>query len=215
MMKVRFSPFVGYVHTIEAVINYAGVHAQCTFVANDPFETDNGLPEVNPLSTVPMIELADGTPLYGGPVAYEYIDGLHAKPKLFTPGPNLLKLRRQLWQADSLFDHYVRLFVESREPADKRRQPYIDRFFPKIPRSLDEFEGEVDSFPAALDIAQVRLVGSLAFLETRLPKVAERLDHKIPTHHWREGRPKLSAWFDRRMMDPIFTTPVAPQLAGR
>lgn len=214
MMTVRYSPFLGYVHTIEAVINYAGVHAQCRFVANDPFETGNGLAEVNPLSTVPMIELADGTPLYGGPVAYEYIDTLHAKPKLFPPGPNLLKVRRQLWQADSLFDHYVRLFVEGREPADKVRQPYLDRFFPKIPRNLDEFEKEVESFPAALDIAQVRLVGSLAFLETRLPKVAEKLGHRIPTLHWREGRPKLSAWFDRRMTNPIFTTPVAPELAG-
>lgn len=212
MMRLRYTPIKGYVHTIEAVINYGDLRGRFRLAANDPFHTDNGLPETNPLSTVPTLELADGTPLYGGPVIYEYLDGLHAKPKLFPPGDRLLTIRRQLWLADAIFDHYVRLVVEAREPAANLRQPYLERFFGKVLRSLDAFEAEVGHFPAALDIAQVRLVGALAFIEERLPGVAAKVNNLIPTHRWRDGRPQLVAWYERRAQDPIFTTNIAPDL---
>jgi glutathione S-transferase len=206
MMRLRFSPFPGYVHTVEAVITYGGLRDRFTYVANDPFEPGNGLAEVNPLSTVPTLELPTGEALYGGPVIYEYVDSLHATPKLFTPGERLLTVRRQLWLADSLFDHYVRLFVEGREPAGNWRAPYLERFFKKVVQALDAFEQECTSFPEALDIAQVRLIGTLAFITERLPKASDRVGNLFPPHHWRETRPKLAAWYDRRSQDPIFTT---------
>jgi len=212
MVRLRYTPIAGYVHTIEAVINYGGLVDRFSLAANDPFHTDNGLPEANPLSTVPTLELADGTPLYGGPVIYEYLDGLHAKPKLFPAGDRLLTIRRQLLLADAIFDHYVRLVVEAREPAESLRQPYLERFFGKVVRGLDAFEAEVDRFPAALDIAQLRLVGALAFIEERLPAVSATVNNLIPAHRWRDGRPRLVARYERREKDPIFTTNIAPTL---
>ena len=40
----------------------------------------------NPLSKIPTLVLDDGTVLYNSPVICEYLDGLHAGPKLFPPG---------------------------------------------------------------------------------------------------------------------------------
>ena len=208
-MKLRYTPIEGYVSTAEAVVNYTGLGARIEPVATNPFDTDSGLPELNPLSTVPTLVTDEGEVLFGGPVIYEYLDSLHDRPKLFPPsGPRLWTVRRQAWQADAIFDLFVRLILESWEPEEARRPAFVERQWNKIVRALDVFESEAGEF-GDLDIGQVRLVGALAFIGSRMKELAEMLPGLDPAFDWRSGRSNLSAWYDRTAADPIFNTSIA------
>ena len=207
-MKLRFTVIEGYVSTVEAVINYTGLADQIEGIATNPFDTDSGLPEINPLSTVPTLIKDDGEVLYGGPVLYEYLDSLHGKPRLFPDGGDRLwTVRRQFWLADALFDLAVRLVLESYEPAETHRAHYVERQWAKMMRAFDQFERDAGGFAPQLDIAQVRLVGAIAFIEPRIEDVLGKdLEWIDPGYEWREGRAALAAWYGKTSSDPIFNT---------
>ncbi|MCS6947147.1 MAG: glutathione S-transferase N-terminal domain-containing protein, partial [Steroidobacteraceae bacterium] len=100
-----YTPIAGYVHTVEAVINYAGLRSRITPVPTRPFDPDTPLSRVNPLGKVPTLVLDDGDYLAGGPVIYEYLDSLHRRRKLHPPrGAARFRALRQAWMADGLFD---------------------------------------------------------------------------------------------------------------
>jgi glutathione S-transferase len=205
-MKLRLTPIDGYVSTVEAVVTYTGTGDRIEPVATNPFETDSGLPELNPLSTVPTLVMDDGEVLFGGLVIYEYLDTLHDKPRLFPQsGPNMWIIRRRAWQADALFDLSVKLILEGMEDEATRRSPYVLRQWAKMERAMDLFEKEAPTF-GDLEMAQVRLMGALSFIAPRMKDFGEKLVDIDPTHDWRAGRPVLSAWYDRLADDPIFTT---------
>ena len=48
-MRLFHTPIRDYVHTVEAVVNHAGVRDQSEPVATKPFEPDTPLPTINPL----------------------------------------------------------------------------------------------------------------------------------------------------------------------
>jgi hypothetical protein len=66
-MKLLYTPIKGYVHTVEAVINYAGLRDRVEPVATRPFDADTPLPSVNPIGKVPTLLLDSGEYLAGGP----------------------------------------------------------------------------------------------------------------------------------------------------
>ncbi|NBP09063.1 MAG: hypothetical protein EBU76_11465, partial [Gammaproteobacteria bacterium] len=87
-MKLLYTPIKGYVHTVEAVLNYTGLREAVLPVATKPFEADNPLVGINPLGKVPTLVLDSGEYLAGGPVIYEYLDSLHRRRRLFpAKGP--------------------------------------------------------------------------------------------------------------------------------
>ena len=136
-MRLLYTPIKNYVHTVEAVIAYAGVADRIKPVPTRPFDPENGLAEINPLITVPALELEDGAPLYGGPVIYEYLDGLHGRDRLFPQDGEAITTRRQLWLADGLFDCTVRLIIEGWVPQEQQRPDVLERYWAKIGGTLD------------------------------------------------------------------------------
>ncbi len=208
-VRLRYTPITGYVHSVEAVISYAGLRDRVQLEPTRPYEPTSDLARDNPLSTVPTLILDDGTPLYGGPVIYEYLDSLHSNPRLYpATGPDRFRVLRQTWAADGLFDAAVRIIVESWEPADKQRPAATERNWQKIMRVLDTLNHESGHWPSldgTLDMAQIRSVGAISFLVLKYPIIAEKAQGVPAAFDWRQGRDSLARHYDRLSHLTIFT----------
>lgn len=207
-MRLLYTPIAGYVHTVEAVINYAGLRGQVEPVATKPFDADTPLPAVNPVGKVPTLVLEDGEALFGGPVIYEYLDSLHDRPPLHpAAGRARFSALRRAWMADALFDQFVLLVVEGWLYRDRVREDFVSRSWGKVLAILERMEAEAAGL-GALDIGQVRAVGALAFLDLKVAQVGGQLPAVDPAFDWRAGRPALAAWFEQLAGDPIFKRPL-------
>lgn len=207
-MKLLYTPIKGYVHTVEAVLNYTGLREAVTPVPTKPFEADNPLVGVNPLGKVPTLLLESGEYLAGGPVIYEYLDSLHRRRKLFpAKGPQRFTSLRQAWMADGLFDTFVLIIVESWLPREQQRTEYIARCFNKIVAILDQIERDVPSY-SRLDIGQVRTVGALQFLLLKMRQVGQAAVGIDPGFDALQGRPALAAWYKPMARKKMFRDPL-------
>jgi len=207
-MKLLYTPIKGYVHTVEAVLNYTGLREAVTPVPTKPFEADNPLVGVNPLGKVPTLLLATGEYLAGGPVIYEYLDSLHRRRKLFpAKGPQRFTSLRQAWMADGLFDTFVLIIIESWLPREQQRAEYIARCFNKIVAILEQIERDVPGY-GRLDIGQMRTVGALQFLLLKMRQVGQAAVGIDPDFDVLQGRPALAAWYKPLARKKIFREPL-------
>ncbi len=208
MFKLRYTPIAGYVHSVEAVINHAGLRALVAPVPTRPYDPETTLGAENPLGTVPTLIQPDGTALFGGPVIYEFLDSQHDATKLYPcQGPSRFRVLRQAWAADGLFDATVRIIVESWEPQDTQRPHWTARNWTKIERVLDHLNQDAAGW-TGLDIGQLRTQGAISFLELKYPVLKQAALGVPASFNWRELYRDLSFWFDRITQNPIFTTPL-------
>jgi glutathione S-transferase len=207
-MKLLYTPIKGYVHTVETVINYAGLREQVVPVATRPFDSDTPLPGINPLGKVPTLLLDSGEYVAGGPVIYEYLDSLHRRRRLFpAKGPQRWTTLRQAWMADGLFDTFVLLVIESWLPKEQQRIPYIQRCWSKVVGILDQIERDIPGY-ARLDIGQMRTVGALQFMRLKMPLVGATTTGLDSRYDFTAGRPALAGWLKPMARKKIFRDPL-------
>jgi glutathione S-transferase len=206
-MRLLYTPIKGYVHTVEAVINYCELREQIEPVPTRPFDADTPLPSVNPLGKVPTLQLPNGEYLAGGLVVYEYLDSLHRRRRLYpNKGEQRFRTLRQAWMADGLFDTFVLIVIESWLPRPEQRPAYIARCWSKIVAILDQIERDVPGYQR-LDIGQFRTVGALQFLQLKMASVATAagLD---PGFDFTQGRPLLASWYKPLTRKKLFREPL-------
>lgn len=207
-MKLLYTPIRDYVHSVEAVIRYAGLEDRIEPIATKPFDPLTPLAAVNPLGKVPTLVLDDGEYLAGGPVIYEYLDTLHRRRKLYPArGRQRFTTLRQAWMADGLFDTFVLLIIESWLPPAQQRPDYVARCWSKVVAILDRMDIDAVHY-GRLDIAQVRGIGALQFLRLKMAQVGSAAVGLAPAYDLFSGRPALAAWFARVEPDPIFHRPM-------
>jgi len=207
-MRLLYTPIPGYVHTVEAVINYAGLRDAVEPVPTRPFDADTELPKVNPIGKVPTLVLDDGEYLAGGPVIYEYLDTLHGRPRLYPPaGRHRFTVLRQAWMADALFDQFVLLIIEGWSDAPAQRPDHVQRCWRKVVGILDRMETDSPGCTGR-DIAQLRGVGALSFIDLKIRQVGGQIGGIDPRFDWRSGRPRLAAWYESLSRDPVFSMPL-------
>jgi glutathione S-transferase len=207
-MKLLYTPIKGYVHTVEAVINYTELRDKIEPVPTRPFDADTPLPTINPLGKVPTLALESGEYLSGGPVVYEYLDSLHRRRKLIPArGIERFRCLRQAWMADGLFDTFVMIVIESWLPQEQQRPAYIQRCWSKVIGVLDQIERDVPGY-GRIDLAQMRTVGALQFIKLKLPAVAQAAVGLDPRFDFTAGRPALAAWFKSMARKKLFREPL-------
>ncbi|MFO0448668.1 MAG: glutathione S-transferase [Pseudomonadota bacterium] len=211
-MQLYYTPIRGYVHTVEALVAYAGLRERLVPVPTKPYAPDTPLPAVNPLGKVPTLVLDDGSYLAGGPVIYEYLDSLHDREPLYPTPPARWQALRRAWLADGLFDQLVLLIVEGWVAKPAQRPDYARRCWDKVVRALDRLELDAAT-PGPLDIGHVRTVGALAFLDLKGAQIAADLESALPEAQgvaWRDGRTRLAEWYARERERAIYATPLLP-----
>jgi glutathione S-transferase len=140
---------------------------------------------VNPLNKIPTLILDDGTALYDSRVICEYLDTLHAGPKLFPAGASArwAALRRQAL-GDGLMEVIVLRLGEQNRPPATQSEKHLSAYRLKVATTLDHLESEADSLAGPLGIGHIAVACALA-----------HLDFRFAADNWRAGRPTLAQWY--------------------
>ncbi len=184
-MRLHWSPRSPFVRKVMVLAHETGLVGRIetirTVVAmnapNQPLLADN------PLAKIPTLILDDGTRLYDSGVICEYLDGLHAGPKLFpTDATRWGALRQQ-----ALGTGWLDLLVLWRNAREQPVPPkaWIDGFVLKNDATLAALEAEAPALAGGpMTIGHIAIGCALAYLDFRYADMG-----------WRNGRPALAAWF--------------------
>ena len=169
---------------------------------NDSWQS--AIPTYNPLEKVPAMVTDDGTVIYDSPVICEYLDSVNEGAKVFpVPGPERWRVLRLQALGDGIADAIVAFAGESGRPEEKQTEAVIARQRKKIDGGADWLESHIDELDGDLNIGQIAIACAFGYGEFR-----------IPDYGWRDGRPKLTAWFEAfaerpSMKDTFFTRPAS------
>jgi glutathione S-transferase len=203
-MKLRYSPTSPYVRKVSVTAIELGLAGRIERIPTDTQDRDSGIGEQNPLGKVPALILDDGGVLYDSPVICEYLDSLHDGPKLFpAEGPERWTALRQQALGDGILDAAILRMLEMvRRPEKLRWQGWIAHQTAKVTRALDQFEAESATLADPLTIGHITAGCALGYL-----------DFRVPETDWRDGRPKLAAWYENFTQRPALreTVPQAPK----
>ena len=199
-MKLFYTPIPDLIHKVQVAAIHAGIYETLERIPTNPFKRSPAHIEANPLSKVPTLVLDDGSPLYGGPVIYEYLDSLHTGPKLFpAAGRERWLVMRRLALADGMWDVAVQREGELDRPPEFHFQEEIEKHEKTVARCLDRFETEVSDF-RGFTIDLVSVACDLLYFD-RLVAL-----QRPGATDWRPGRPKLTKWFEEFRKNPKLKT---------
>jgi glutathione S-transferase len=159
---------------------------------------------LNPVGRVPTLELNDGTILTESKLILDYIDALNRGPKLLPrDGSDGWRTLAEMGQALGLLEGVVTWMRALMPPEPQRAAESIARESVRVNRAADALEGAVaqGAYAGRIDAAQIVLGTALGLVEPRLP-----------VWKWREGRPRLSAWYDAIATRPSFRMTEPPPL---
>jgi glutathione S-transferase len=201
-MLLRHSHTSPFVRKVTVLMHETGLASKVEIETVDGWSEPDHLTADNPLSMVPTLVLDDGSSLYDSPVICDYLDRQHTGPKMIPDdAPARWVVLREQALADGILDSAVLIFVETvKRPQEKRWDWWLELKQRAIMRSLDLLEQGVDEFAGRVDLGTISTAVALAYLDLR-GAVGE----------WRDGRPRLSAWFAEFARRPsmIATAPPA------
>ena len=156
------------------------VESATTQDASDPSRKQN------PLGTVPVLVMDDGSAMYDSPVILEYLDHLAGGGKILPKDPKAKFAALQLQAlADGILDASILVVYEGRyRPAEKHEQKWLDLQNGKVARGLAALEAAPPALDSPPNVGQITLACALAYRDFRFPG------------SWRNEHPKLVAWLD-------------------
>ncbi len=159
---------------------------------------------LNPVGRVPTLELDDGTILTESKLILDYIDALNPGLKLLPrDGSDGWRTLAEMGQALGLLEGIV-TWLRALSPSEPQRAAdSIARESARVNRAADALEHAVaqGAYGGSVNAAHIVLGTALGLVEPRLP-----------VWKWREGRPRLSGWFDAIAARPSFRMTEPPPL---
>lgn len=142
------------------------------------------VPAVNPLGKVPAVVMEDGSALYDSPVIVEWVDSLHAGPKLIPAAG------AERWQAltlaalgDGLGEAVIAVSLESQKPEPS--QAIIERQGGKAKTALAALNAQCGTFKDPPKIGEIAVACAMGYMELRGVLAG-----------WRDDNPALATWYD-------------------
>jgi glutathione S-transferase len=187
-MTLHWSPRSPYVRKVMIALHEMGLQDRVTIVRTVAGGTTPHweLMKVNPVGKIPTLELEDGTAIYDSPVIIEYLDTLHSGPKLYPAAwPERLTALRRHALGQGMLDNALPLLGEGFRPAEKQSEPHKELWRAKIRACVDALEGEADALASSgFTVGHLAIGVALGYLDFRFDAL-----------QWRNGHPKLAAWF--------------------
>lgn len=159
----------------------------------------------NPVGRVPSLQVDGGAVLCETLLILSYLDTRHDGPKrLPHDGSDGWRGMADTGRAIAMLDGIALWNREMRRPTDERSPGLIAVETTRAGRTADALEAMVGAggYAGGDDAAALSLACTLGYCERR---------HTM--WKWREGRPKLAAWYDRMAQRPSLQATV-PALSG-
>lgn len=183
-MKLYYSPTSPYVRKVMACAIIRGLDGRIEKHPTNPHESPAELLADNPLSKVPCLVTDDGVSLFGSQLICEYLDSLGDALTLFPP-QGAARWRALKFQSlgDGILDAAVPCRGELQKPQEAARDAQIARYKAVVSRAVDVLES--DPPHKHVDIGSITVACALGYL-----------DFRFASDSWRQGHPKLAAWYD-------------------
>ena len=187
-MKLYVSPASPFGRKASVVLSELGLEARVKQepATVSPVSRNDEVARDNPLVKIPTLVLDDGSTLFDSPVICEYLDSLSEEPRFFpSEGPARWTALKRQALADGLMDAALLLrYEQALRPEPLRWVDWMSGQQAKIVSALDAMEADAPAYGEGFDIGHVATACALGYLDLRFGYLA-----------WRDGRPKLAAWF--------------------
>lgn len=170
-MRLFTSSASPFVRKVQIVAAETGQRLELSPVVLSPVAPNAELSSKNPLGKIPALELDDGTVIFDSRVICEYLDGLHAGPRLI-PNEPAARVRVLTTQAlaDGVLDAGILLRYETfLRPEPLRWGEWMDAQGAKVTGGLAALEATADSWGETLDLGQIAVGCAIGWLEFRRP----------------------------------------------
>ncbi len=190
-MKLLYNQGSPYARKVRVLIHETGLAERVDMVdigLLSPVAPSTDVVSSNPVGKIPTLIGDDGDAIYDSRVICEFLDGLHAGPKLF-PDRGAARWRALTRQAlgDGLLDAAIIVRYENTlRPEEYRWTEWTAQQWEKVRRSLERLEHEEVDRGEALDIGAISIACALGYL-----------DFRFAEEGWRDRYPKLAEWFAR------------------
>ena len=181
-MKLFDNPASPFCRKVQVLALEAGLMDQITVMPSvgSPVNSDNMPTDHNPLSKIPTLVLDDGMALFDSSVICRYLDDKTGNK--FAPLGDYKTMRDESL-ANGIMEAAVAMVYEFRARPEGERSPaMVDALWGKVTRGLDFIEN--DTISDGFDLSHIALASALGYL-----------DFRHEDRNWRDGRPKLSAWY--------------------
>lgn len=197
MPKLFYAPASPYSSKVRMAAAHAGI-------ALDLIKTDTNadpadLLRANPLGKIPTLVTDDGGAVHDSRAITQYLNR-QSKNAIFPRNADKRTEAESLEAlADGMCDSLLAQVYERRfRPEEKVHQPWLDRLWSKVVRSLDELEAAPPKLAGKLHAGQIALRCALGYMDLRFPG------------KWQMKRPRLKRWakkFDQKYPDLVALLP--------
>ena len=187
-MKLYITQGSPYARMARILVLEKGLGDRVEIVTAQTRQANSPYYSINPSGRVPYLVRDDGVGLEESTVICAYLDQLDGKPAFDLPAGNQAwEARRLEARARSMLDGLAVWVREIRRPQSEQSPTILRHETDRAKRMADMWEQEIDHplLQGALNLAQITLACALA------------LDTGLPDFRWRQGHPKLCAWFER------------------
>jgi glutathione S-transferase len=195
-MKLLYGPISPFARKVLIVLAELGLSDRVTAEAQvvSPTEPNAAVFQQNPLGKIPVLVRDDGQALFDSRVIVEYLDALAGGGKLIPAGGEArwAALRTQA-AADGFTEAVIlmRYEVTLREDGERSRG-WIEGQFRKIDQALAWLEANIDE--DAWGVGEIAAFCGLDYF-----------DFRFADRPWREGHPRLAAFFAKAARRPSVT----------
>ena len=199
-MKLYGSLTSPYVRKARVLIHEKQLPVE--LVVEDPWTEDSPIIPKNPLSKVPVLEIAPGKFYFESSLIVHFLD--HVDGKSLTPTDAANYWQAQWWQAlgNGIIDAAIQRIFETRRPPEHQLMDRMEREAARVRRAIalaeQSFEGGDYLLANRLTLPDLVLGVALQYVDFRYP------------HDWRASSPKLAAWHAGIVRRPSFVETVPP-----
>ena len=195
MHKLLYAPASPYSAKVRMAAAYASIPLEA--VKTDTAAAPPELLQANPLGKIPVLFTEDGCTVYDSRAIMQYLNRASGN-RLFPRNPDKRTAAEMLEAlADGICDSLLAHVYERRfRPEEKIHEPWLERQWSKVARSLDHLEAAPPKLTGKLHAGQIALRSCLAYMDLRFPGSwqARRTNLKRWVKKFDEKFPELAAY---------------------
>lgn len=184
-MKLIGSLTSPYVRKVRIVL--AEKKLDYEFILDDPWASQPGIKEHNPLGKIPCLIMDEDDALFDSRVIVEYLDTLSPVSRLIPPaGRERTQVKRWEAIADGIMDAAATAFIENnRRPPELRSADWTNRQIGKIDAALDFMESILGDHNYCMGV-------NLCLADIAVGCALDYIDLRFPDKSWQTSYEKLA-----------------------